>query len=151
MRVISHRGNLKGPKSCEENSPEAIKKALSFGFDVEVDLRTESDGSLFLGHDKPEYPISLGFLADLESRLWIHCKDFGAVRVINNVDKVWTNWFYHADDMLTHTSSGIIWAQEGAHLKNGVAILSHSTKLEDVPEFLYGICTDYPLKFRKLL
>ena len=38
MYYISHRGNLKGSKPEYENHPNYIKKALSMGYDVEIDV-----------------------------------------------------------------------------------------------------------------
>ena len=41
MYFISHRGNISGIDKNNENKPEYIEKALSLGFDVEVDVRFE--------------------------------------------------------------------------------------------------------------
>ena len=37
MFFISHRGNISGPNKEYENKPEYIKKALTMGFDCEID------------------------------------------------------------------------------------------------------------------
>ena len=47
MYLISHRGNINGIKKESENDPGYIDKAISNGFDVEVDVRYE-DGQFFL-------------------------------------------------------------------------------------------------------
>ena len=61
MIIIAHRGNVDGPNPERENSPDYIDEALSMGYDVEIDLRSK-DKQLFLGHDKPQYPLKLGWL-----------------------------------------------------------------------------------------
>ena len=38
MKIISHRGNLKGPDPKNENTKGQIDKALKMSFDVEIDL-----------------------------------------------------------------------------------------------------------------
>ena len=38
MILISHRGNLMGRDPETENSPQQIRKALSLGFEAEVDV-----------------------------------------------------------------------------------------------------------------
>ena len=43
MIYISHRGNIDGPDTGKENSPDYIIKALSLGFDVEIDVWFKDD------------------------------------------------------------------------------------------------------------
>jgi hypothetical protein len=50
MILISHRGNINGIESNNENNPEYIQKALDLVYNVEVDLRIK-DNKLYLGHD----------------------------------------------------------------------------------------------------
>ena len=50
MKIISHRGNIKGPLPDQENRPSYIDCAMGSGYDVEIDLRIV-DGELWLGHD----------------------------------------------------------------------------------------------------
>ena len=38
MILISHRGNLNGPKPDQENSPNYINNAISKGYNVEIDV-----------------------------------------------------------------------------------------------------------------
>ena len=63
MKYISHRGNVDGICLELENRPEYIDAAISLGYDVEIDLRT-LNGCLYLGHDDPQYPISLEWMHD---------------------------------------------------------------------------------------
>ena len=39
MKIISHRGNIKGVVSSKENRPSYIDSAIGSGYEVEVDIR----------------------------------------------------------------------------------------------------------------
>ena len=52
-----------------------IKKAISMGFDVEIDVWRFGE-DYWLGHDYPEYNISPEFL--LNESLWCHAKNLDA-------------------------------------------------------------------------
>ena len=56
MKVISHRGNIKGSIPDKENRPSYIDCAIGNGYDVEIDIRMIG-GELWLGHDEPQYKI----------------------------------------------------------------------------------------------
>ena len=58
MKIISHRGNLNGPKLELENTKEYIDIAIENNFDVEIDLWNVKN-EYFLGHDKADYKVSL--------------------------------------------------------------------------------------------
>ena len=137
IKIISHRGNLIG-KTSEENKPSYIKNALLKGFDVEIDVWIIDD-KFFLGHDKPEYNIDVNFL--LNDKLWCHAKNKKALEVLlkNNIHVFW-----HENDKFTLTSKGIPWCYPGNYLKSGITVeLNYKKKMPEV----YGICTDYPLKW----
>ena len=55
MIRVAHRGNTRGRKPSEENSPEYVQEALSKGFHVEVDVRLFNE-EWYLGHDDPQIP-----------------------------------------------------------------------------------------------
>ena len=57
MRLISHRGNIKGPNPDQENRPWYIDEAILQGFDVEVDVWLVDD-EIVLGHDFPQYYVT---------------------------------------------------------------------------------------------
>lgn len=76
MKIISHRGNLSGHCSINENSPDYIQEALDIGFDVEIDVWFHED-QLFLGHDSPEYKTSLQFL---QMKIMVSCKKFTSTK-----------------------------------------------------------------------
>ena len=63
MKIISHRGNVRGPIPEKENRPSYIDCALGNGYDVEIDINTVN-GELWLGHDKPQYKIT---------HTWLEC------------------------------------------------------------------------------
>ena len=56
MKIISHRGNIRGPVLDKENRPSYIDCAIGSGYDVEIDVRY-SEGALWTGHDQPQYRI----------------------------------------------------------------------------------------------
>ena len=74
MILISHRGNTNGKFESYENEPAYIDKAISEGFDVEIDVWM-IEGVLFLGHDKPQYGVSQHWFSERYEKLWIHCKN----------------------------------------------------------------------------
>ena len=52
MKLISHRGNLRGPEPLKENTLDHILSALRF-FEVEIDVSAQSK-KLYLGHDEAQ-------------------------------------------------------------------------------------------------
>ena len=106
MRFISHRGNLEGAQKDLENLPDQIDKAISQGFDVEIDLWLHN-GSLYLGHDGPEHKTSDRFLIDRSPNLWIHAKSIDTVSFLFRSD---LNWFWHETDKFALTSKEIPWS-----------------------------------------
>lgn len=145
LRIISHRGNLDGPNSCIENSPEAIEKALSNNFDVEIDLWKTPIG-LFLGHDFPEFEIDQEFLSKL--RLWIHCKTIPTFEYMLTYQGG-LNFFYHTIEDCVLTSYGYIWTYPNDKLylgKRSIAVLPEKAPNWDLNS-VFGVCTDYPRRF----
>ena len=61
MILISHRGNIDGKKEDKENKPSYIAEAINRGFNCEVDFWF-IDGKFVLGHDEPQYEISIEFM-----------------------------------------------------------------------------------------
>lgn len=140
MKIISHRGNLRGP-SEEENTPPQIYKALTRGFECEIDLWV-ADNKLMLGHDAPQSEIDTEFLET--PGLWIHAKNFNALEFLQ---KTTLNYFWHDKDAATITSHGIIWCYPGNFTPSGITVLQgNNTNIQDK---CYGVCTDYPLLFLK--
>ena len=68
MKIISHRGNLNGPESETENSPQKIEQALKLGYECEIDVWYES-GNFTLCHDfknNKRYNINAEFLKKMD-------------------------------------------------------------------------------------
>ncbi len=150
MRVIAHRANLNGPDTDNENSPEQILKAISAGFDVEIDIRV-IDKEMFLGHDLPQYKCSEKFLLSIIEKTWLHCKNIEALFYLPNKFPG-IKYFWHQNDDYTLTSNGYIWTYPGKTItKKSIIVLPENIKEEELKiqltENPYGICTDWPHKY----
>ena len=143
MKIISHRGNIKGPIPEKENRPSYIDCALGNGYDVEIDVRN-INGELWLGHDEPQYKITHKWLEKRSEFLWIHCKDLEAAKECWNYQS-----FCHHDDPYTYTSTGKIWLHETyigvPEMKiDDNIIIPMITNVINPIDKPYAICTDYP-------
>lgn len=139
MIKIAHRGNTNGPSEME-NHPDYILKSIEAGYDIETDLWVV-DGSLWLGHDGPEYQVTERFLLDIGHAAWIHCKNIEALYFLNNTFPH-LNYFWHQEDSFTLTSQGYIWT----YPKNRVTLSSILVDLDNSnPDnvFALGVCSDY--------
>ena len=138
MKLIAHRGNLKGKNPKYENHPDYILDAVWAGFDVEVDVWNVK-GQWFLGHDAPTYSIKQGFLEN--EKLWCHAKNFQSLtHMLNNKN---IHSFWHQNDDFTLTSQGYIWTFPGKKLhKNSVAVKPEQFDFKDI-EICYAICSDF--------
>ncbi len=145
MLLISHRGNLNGPNSELENSPEYIESALKQGFDVETDIWANGS-ELFLGHDQPQYKINLDFLNSYKDRLFIHCKSLEALDYMSNLDGF--NYFWHQNDDYTLTSKGYIWTYPNKSVtKKNILVIKEKINKDKLPNCL-GICSDYVFLYK---
>ena len=146
MRIISHRGNIRGRVPGRENAPSYIDCALGNGYDVEIDVWYDLDGKLWLGHDKAQYEITWWWLAGLQPYLWIHCKDFRTLtEFVDNTSGY--NYFWHQGDDYTLTSNRYIWSSPGkTYSKNTVIVEQDPLALLDYN--CYGICSDYVGRMR---
>ena len=142
MKIISHRGNIRGAVPDKENRPSYIDCAIGSGYDVEIDLRM-IDGELWLGHDEPQYKIEHSWLKPRLFYLWIHCKNLEAAK------ECWNHLyqsFCHAGDSYTYTSTGKIWLHDlSMKIDDSVIIpMIDEADLKDIKGKPYAICTDYP-------
>jgi len=137
--IISHRGNLNGPFPERENCPDYIEHALSKNYDVEIDVWHDGD-DYFLGHDKPQYKISLVWLKH-SNRLWCHAKNIKALEKMQS-DMVY-NFFWHEEDKFTLTSRGYIWCYPKNYSELGI-IVDKDNSLDMGIRKYFGVCTDYP-------
>ena len=142
MILISHRGNINGIESNNENNPEYIQKALDLGYDVEIDLRIK-DNKLYLGHDEPQYLMDLDWFEKYHTKLWLHCKEIEVIEKLHHLDSrgLYLNYFWHENDTLTITSKGYLWVYPGKQpVKGGIAVLPEMNN-DDISQSL-GICSD---------
>lgn len=157
MKIIAHRGNLNGPNPLRENSPDYIEEAIYEGFDVEIDLWVEND-RCYLGHDDPQYFVTMEWLEKYKNIFWIHCKDREALEKISS-SSIEFNYFYHEHDRYTLTSKGIGWVLvDQKPFKNAIVVLPELMSFYNTIEEKYaiimntkGICTDKPLFYQKEL
>jgi hypothetical protein len=146
MKLISHRGNINGKFESWENEPTYIDKAISEGYDVEIDVWYK-DSKLWLGHDKPDYEVDLKWLRDRLSKLWIHCKNVEAVIYFKECGYA-VNYFWHENDMIALTSQNYVWAYPGKQpIKDSIAVLPELQG--DTLESCMGICSDYVERYKK--
>ena len=153
MKIISHRGNLTGPNPTRENSIDYIEEAIAEGFDVEIDLWVE-DNNCYLGHDDPQYFVTMEWLRKYKDISWIHCKNRHAIEKLYNSQANF-NYFYHESDRYTITSKGIVWVLVGElPLTNSVIVLPEKSNLcltqTNYIKNSFGICTDVPLNYRNI-
>ena len=139
MILIAHRGNVDGP-SEHENSPAQILRAISRGFDVELDVWYR-DG-WYLGHDAPEYRVSTTYLGS--PKFWIHCKDYQTlVRALD----VGLHCFYHTDEDYVLTSDGYIWAYPGKPGGVRTICVMPERSGQSVSGFS-GVCSDWINRYK---
>lgn len=147
MNVISHRGNLNGIDEKLENHPQQIQFCIDEGYDVEVDLRMK-DEKPYLGHDFAEHEISVKWIDERKSHLWIHVKEFSALTwLMKNVPN--SRYFCHESDRYTLVSSGHVWCHDTSNIMNNnciIPLLTHA----DVENYdfksqkdLFAVCTDF--------
>ena len=144
MRLISHRGNLDGPEPDKENRPTFIQAAIDLGYDVEVDVRL-IDGNLFLGHDKPDYPVDIQWLLARRSSLWIHAKNFPAMNLL--IDHGFQVFCHQADKHAVIGNTRYLWSCDVAEANERSVIPLISAEEIEANKGLdmrfHGVCSDY--------
>lgn len=141
MILISHRGNIDGRFESYENEPFYIDKAISEGYDVEVDV-WYINNQLFLGHDNPQYGVNIKWFIDRLNKLWIHCKNIDSIIFLKNCEQDF-NYFWHQNDDIAITSKGFFWTYPGKQLtENSIAVMPEIKQFENIYNS-YGICSDY--------
>jgi len=153
---IRDRGNVDGPNPEKENSLDYIDSAIALGFNVEVDLWYNDDKSISLGHDFPDYEVTLDWLLSRKTHLWVHCKNGGA---FNFALKNGLRCFVHTDESYVFTSNGVIWCYPGQPALDAAAcidVMPESNINIDVfsaNKFrnFYGVCSDFIVEVKKCL
>lgn len=137
MKIICHRGNQNGPNEEKENNPEYINNAINNGYNVEIDVWL-IDNKFFLGHDKPQYEITIDYLID--PKKWCHAKNIEALHEMLKNKNI--HCFWHQNDDYTITSKGYIWCYPGKKLlKNSICVMPEINNQNVMNCF--AICTDY--------
>lgn len=141
MYLISHRGNLNGAESENENNPKYLKIAINKGFNVEVDVRFEKE-KFYLGHDFSQYEVNKDFL--LNENIWCHAKTHEALLAL---DKINAHYFWHQEDDYTITSKGFFWTFPGKELlKKSICVLPEKANYKKID--CLGICSDFIERYR---
>ncbi len=144
MVFISHRGNINQIISHRENSKEYIDEAIQKGYDVEIDVRTKNN-NLWLGHDTPDYPVTIEWLRARKDKLWIHIKDYESLMTFCN-NKIEFKYFCHQSDDFTLVSNGTVWCHKVGNKMNDKCIIP-LLSLKEVQNYnqyaFYGICSDF--------
>lgn len=142
---ICHRGNISGPqKQLENNFGILIQRSIQ-GLDVEIDVWYQ-EGALWLGHDKPEYRITLEWLAASKRRL-IHCKDGKTLEYLtleSGRKALDLHLFYHTNEQYAITSKGHIMVCPGQPLLKGSMCMmpEMANYTEEEKLNCFSICSD---------
>ena len=72
MLLISNRGNINGPNSLLENTPDYIDSTIDQGYNVKIDLWYIHD-KCFLGQDGPKNEVSWEWIIKNADYLWVNC------------------------------------------------------------------------------
>ena len=146
MKIISHRGNLKGENPNLENTKHYIDSALNEGFDVEVDLWM-IDKKYYLGHDNPENKVELEWLDERKKNIWIHTKNFSCFESLLEMNDNFI-FFYYTIEPVVMVSNKVIWSHEPnemeIHKNCVIPLLNKSQIINNNFHGWYGICTDFP-------
>jgi hypothetical protein len=143
---ISHRGNISGREPEKENSPDYLQEALSRGYHVECDVRfVKGENSLYLGHDKPQYPVPIDFFT--QGGIWAHCKDVDSLRILHR--ERFANCFYHDKDAFTITSQGYIWCYPGNYVHDGIVVMPEYLPKDMDFSAATGVCSDFIHEWRE--
>lgn len=144
MILISHRGNINGKIPDAENNPQYIENTLIHGYEVEIDVWLIK-GTLWLGHDEPQYEVSRDWLEQRAHKLWIHCKNIKAMEFFSSKDSF--NYFWHETDTVTLTSKGFMWAYPGKQpIIKSIAVMPELNG-DDFSKCV-GICSDHIEKYK---
>lgn len=132
-----------GPNPERENTPSYIDTTISAGYEVEVDVNY-INGKFYLGHDTPDYEITLNWMELRKGDIWFHCKN---VESASELGKLYGfKFFCHTSDAFVLTSTNHIWVHDLA-MSLGTQCIIPLLSDEDIYDFkndiVYGVCTDY--------
>jgi hypothetical protein len=144
MKIISHRGNLKGIVPNKENRPSYIDSAIGSGYEVEVDIRY-INGEFWLGHDIPDYKIDKMWIINRINDIWYHCKNLDAAIELKKLNRD-IKYFCHSQDSYIITSTNHFWVHDlSLKLDENciIPLLDEESVLKFNDKIVYAVCTDY--------
>jgi hypothetical protein len=145
MRLIAHRGNIRGKIPHLENTEPYIIDAITQGYQVEIDIWYVNQ-TLYLGHDDPLYKTSFEFLHKYSAKLLIHCRDLKALEFMHNDKKLSKfNYFYHITEPAVISSHGDIIMHSHANrcIDNSIYMLPEILGIKNrYLKKCAGICSD---------
>jgi hypothetical protein len=160
LLVISHRGNISGKNTAVagENSLASAIYVKALGFNVEIDLVSSTSEKLYTGHDTAQELFYPGAWDKIRDQVWLHCKDLGSLALVHKQ----YHYFSHNHDDVAITSKGYIWVHPRiVPIMNkwnnipfrAIAVLPEQvlSSTEELSSNWYGVCTDYPLDYLKLV
>ena len=143
---ICHRGNLNGPtKELENNFGILIQRAIQ-GSHVELDVWYH-ENNLWLGHDKPEYKITIDWLASSKRRL-IHAKNgttFEHLLQESGRKALDLHIFYHTEEDYVLTNKGLVICYPGKPLLQGSLSMmpERASYTQSDLEKTFSVCSDF--------
>lgn len=152
-RLIAHRGNTEGKKEFCENHPDYIQNAINKGLDVEVDVWYD-EGELYLGHDAPNYNISIKQLEKWAKKQFVyaHCKNSKAALYVPFSYGLVP--FAHSEDDFIILPDMHLWIHPKAIQALPVSVQKESIIVAHewvtTPLNYFGICTDTPLLYKEV-
>jgi len=145
MKIISHRGNIRGVVSEKENRPSYIDCAIQLGYDVEVDIRF-INGEFWLGHDEPQYRVELTWMELRKKNIWFHCKNIQSASELIRLNSNFM-FFCHTHDDFVIVNGDKLWVHDLSKKldKNCIIPLLGLDECNHYQKYdVYGVCTDYP-------
>jgi len=142
---VCHRGNVKGPvKELENNFGIFIQRTLQEER-VELDVWYH-ENALWLGHDTPDYKVTLDWLASDKRRL-IHAKDGKTFEyLLQEAGKkaLEIHVFYHTEEDYVLTNKGLVICYPGKPLLEGSLCMMPERANYKQEEFqkCFSVCTD---------
>ena len=137
MKLISHRGNIKGREIENENHPQYIYESLNLGFDCEIDVWFENE-QFYLGHDEPKHKIKEEFLT--QNQLWCHAKNLQAFYSMLQNKNIHCFW-HQSDD---------IWTYPNKELTTKSIYMTNEFKINEEISKCFGVCSDDISKYKNL-
>jgi hypothetical protein len=145
--LIAHRGNTIGPNPDSENELHYLHKAITNGYDVEVDV-WYVDKQWYFGHYGPTIPVSLVDVEAISDKAWFHAKNYLA---LCELDGRGHHVFAHDKDPFVVTNRGWIWSHQGQENPAGIVVMPSLITEQALIINSAGICHDNLLKIEYLL